>query len=209
MKLATRSAALAAATLLTVTGCSQEAGPAGETPTIGEDPSAPDDPETAPSDPPGGAVPDGEQLALDYPDVGLTYAALPEVEGAQGDALATYVAYEHGLRQLSRTARISPELADAAGQSLMPTLRNTVKYLRSNHLRYAGTTTIDVTVDGGSSQTMVLDLCTDATDLRLVSQGKERPVKGLQRAKGRVTLNTIGGTSEWAVTDYTTLEEPC
>ncbi|MGA9746832.1 MAG: hypothetical protein WBQ50_05195 [Nocardioides sp.] len=209
MKLATRSGALAAAMLLTVSGCSEEAEPAGESPTIGEDPSASEEPEAAPSESPGSAAPDGEQLALDYPDVGLTYAALPEVEGAQADALATYVAYEHGLRRLSRTARISPELADAAGQSLMPTLRNTVKYLKSNDLRYAGTTTIDVTVDGGSSQTMVLDLCTDATDLRLVSKGNERPVKGLQRAKGRVTLNTVGGTSDWAVTDYTTLEEPC
>ena len=55
---------------------------------------------------------------------------------------------------------------------------------------------------------VVLDLCTDASRLRLVKNGRKRPVEGLQRAKGRVTLNS-GGTNAWKVTDYTTLEEPC
>lgn len=214
MTLAARTVALLATLSLsavTLSACSQEAEPESQPesqgPTIGGESSA-----EAPSEEPSeSAAPDeGEgSLALDYPDVGLTYSALPEVEGAQADALAVYVAYEHGLRELSRTAKITPELADAAGESLRPTLANTVDYLKSNDIRYAGTTTIDVSVDGGNNQTLVLDLCTDATGLRLVTKGKEKPVKGLQRAKGRVTLNSAGGTSTWVVTDYTTLEEPC
>jgi hypothetical protein len=162
----------------------------------------------SPSETPSADSGDSGEVATDYPDVELSFGSLPEVEGSKRDALAAYVAYEHGLRKLSRTAKINPELRKVAGEPLMPTLRNTVSYLRKNDLRYAGSTAIDVSVNGGNDRVVVLDLCTDATQLRLVKNGKEKPVKGLQRAKGRVTLNS-GGTNAWKVTDYTTLEEPC
>lgn len=161
--------------------------------------------EASPSETPSDDAPG---LATDYPDVELTFGALPEVEGAQQQALGAYLAYEHGLRRLSRTAKISPALSEVTGEPLMPTLRNTVSYLRKNDLRYTGPTSIDVAVNGGNARVVVLDLCTDASELRLVQGGKEKPVEGLPRAKGRVTLNS-GGTNSWKVTAYSTLEEPC
>lgn len=198
-------AAAAAALALCLSACAQ--GGADETPaeapSLGDDssPSATESPAASPST-------DDAALATDYPDVELTFGALPEVKGPQEDALAAYVAYEHGLRRLSRTARISTDLREVTGEPLMPTLRNTVSYLRENDLRYAGATSIDVSVNGGNDRVVVLDLCTDASRLRLVQDGKKKPVEGLPRAKGRVTLNS-GGTNVWRVTDYTTMEEPC
>jgi hypothetical protein len=199
-------AAATAALALCLTACGSGDETTADPPTLGDEPSSSASPSGTPSEPSDSA--EGGEVATDYPDVELSFASLPEVEGAQRDALAAYVTYEHGLRKLSRTAKINPELRKVAGEPLMPTLRNTVSYLRQNDLRYAGPTAIDVSVNGGNDRVVVLDLCTDASRLRLVQDGKKRPVKGLQRAKGRVTLNS-GGTDAWKVTDYTTLEEPC
>ena len=199
-------AAATAALALCLTACG---GGGGETttdpPTLGDESSSSSEP---PSETPPADSEDSGELAGDYPDVELSFGSLPEVRGSQRDALAAYVTYEHGLRKLSRTAKINSELRKVAGEPLIPTLRNTVAYLRNNDLRYAGPTAIDVSVNGGNDRVVVLDLCTDASRLRLMKDGKKRPVEGLQRAKGRVTLNS-GGTNAWKVTDYTTLEEPC
>ncbi len=201
-----RHAAAVAALALCVSACGGGGDDTtSDPPTLGDESSSSS---ASPSETPSDDSGDSGEVATDYPDVELSFGSLPEVEGSQRDALAAYVTYEHGLRKLSRTAKINPELRKVAGEPLMPTLRNTVSYLRKNDLRYAGPTAIDVSVNGGNDRVVVLDLCTDASRLRLVKNGKEKPVKGLQRAKGRVTLNS-GGANAWKVTDYTTLEEPC
>jgi hypothetical protein len=199
-----RHAAAVAALALCVSACGSRDDTTTDPPELGDDSSS------SAAESPSETADAGEngELAADYADVELSFGTLPEVEGSQRDALAAYITYEHGLRELSRTAKIGPELREVAGQPLMPTLRNTVSYLRQNDLRYAGPTAIDVSVNGGNERAVVLDLCTDASRLRLVQDGEKRPVEGLQRAKGRVTLNS-GGTNAWKVTDYTTLEEPC
>jgi hypothetical protein len=201
-----RHAAAGAALALCVSACGSGDDTTTDPPRLGDDSSssATESSSEAPSE----TADAGDELAAEYADVELSFGSLPEVKGSQRDALAAYVTYEHGLRKLSRTAKINPELRKVAGEPLMPTLRNTVAYLRNNDLRYAGPTAIDVSVNGGNDRVVVLDLCTDASRLRLVKNGRKRPVEGLQRAKGRVTLNS-GGTNAWKVTDYTTLEEPC
>lgn len=193
-------AALGAALL--VSACSQTADEPSDAPELGDDSSSsvePADPDPSPAD---------AGIPLDHPEVGLAFGSLPEANGSRRAALETYVAYERGLRELSRTGRLDPGMADLATEPVLRTLRATVAYLRNNDTRYRGTASIDVSVDGGNDQVVVLDLCTDASDLRLVSNGVKRPVEGLKRAQGRVTLNAVGG-STWTVTDYTTLEEPC
>lgn len=152
--------------------------------------------------------PAGEDaIPTSYPEVGLEFAALPEVTGAERSAVATYVAYERGLRQLSRTAELNALLTDNSAPSLTPTLESTVDYLRSNDVRYRGTAVLEVAVEAFGTKAAVLDLCTDASGLELVTAGTAGPVEGPPRAQGRVVLTAGGGG--WVVTQYDTLEETC
>lgn len=170
-------------------------------------PSEPDDGgDDAPAEPSGPSG-TGGALPTSYPEVGLEFASLPPASGTRRDALATYVDYERGLRQLSRSAEPNRLITDNADQGLVTTMRSTLDYLRGDDVRYRGTAVISVDFDGASGRAAVLDLCTDGSDLELVTDGTPGPVTGPERVAGRVVLTNTGGT--WVVTQYDTLEESC
>ncbi|WP_244931550.1 hypothetical protein [Nocardioides sp. W7] len=169
-------------------------------------PSASPTPSAEPGETPSGEPAD-DAIPTSYPEIGLEFSALPQASGPEAAALATYVEYERGLRELSRTGELNPLLTDNAAPSLTPTLESTVAYLRDNDTRYDGEVRIDVDLEGAGPRAAALTLCTDASDLKLVKSGRPGPVEGLQRAVGRVVLTAADGT--WVVTQYDTLEESC
>lgn len=197
---------MAALTLSLASACSSDSDEPEARETLELDPtvsaSASQEPSPTPAEP---AAEDA--IPTSYPEVGLEFAALPAATGAEAAALATYVEYERGLRRLSRTGELNPLLTDNAAASLTPTLESTVDYLQGNDIRYRGTAVLTVAFEAFGEQAAVLDLCTDASGLELVTAGEPGPVEGAPRAAGRVVLTAGGG--DWIVTQYDTLEDPC
>lgn len=150
------------------------------------------------------AADDGE-LATSYPEVGLELD-LPETEDEnQQGALAAYVDYERGMRQLSRTAEPNTLVTDNATDAMLATMQTTVNYLTSNDIRYRGTADIQADWGGSSAEAATLDLCIDGSDLELVRNGTPEPITGPSRLAARVVLTSAGGT--WRVAQYDTEEQ--
>lgn len=148
-----------------------------------------------------------DALATDYPDVGLEFTSLPEVKGAKRAALETYVDFEQGQRKLSRTAELNSMITDNAAPSVEDSMQATIDWLNQNKTRYDGTARIDVSFEGMSAGTAVLDLCIDAKGLSLVTDGQKRPVEGRERGRSQVSVTNAGGA--WQVTNYSDLDESC
>lgn len=148
-----------------------------------------------------------DAIPTSYPDVGLEFTSLPKVKGAKRAALETYVAFERGQRKLSRTASMNPLITKNAAPSAQQPLQNAIDWMHSNDTRYDGTARIDVSFEGAGAATATLNLCIDATDLALVTDGQKRPVEGRQRSASRVSLSNGGGT--WLLTAYESLDESC
>lgn len=146
-----------------------------------------------------------DAIPSSYPEVGLEFSDLPQPRGTKREALEAYVAYERGLRKLSRTAKPNAMITDHATQPLITTMESTVDYLRSNSIRYQGTADIAVSFVGNSARATVLEVCIDGTDLELVQNGSTKPINGPGRLPGRVVVTSNG--QAWLVTQYDTEEE--
>lgn len=197
-------ATLCAVLCLATAGCSDDSDSDDDRLDLSDSPSASSS-ETARDDSSDGSG--AAEIPTTYRSVGLEFTKLPEATGAKREALETYVAYERGQRQLSRTAKLNPLITDNAAPSVVDVMTSTVAHLTSTDTRYSGIARISVDFDGFSARQAVLSLCTDATDLSLVTKGQKRPVEGRERVRGRATLSSTGGA--WTLTDYTTLDESC
>ena len=76
--------------------------------------------------PPNGPKP----IPTSYPDVGLEYDGLPDVEGRYRDALEVFVAFDRGRLQLLREAKMNPLVTDNAAEPVVATFQSTAAYLQ-------------------------------------------------------------------------------
>jgi hypothetical protein len=191
---------------LALTACSSGSE---EPETLDLDPTPPTSP-TAPetTEPASEAPPIDSGIPTSYPEVGLEFEPFPEVDGPAAEALATYVEFERGMRQLGRTATMNKLLRASSSPAMQPTLDNTVAYLRENDAHYEGTARVTVELGGGGESATVLDLCADAADLQLVTAGTPGPVNGPQRVAMRAVLTNAAGAG-WTVDQYESTEETC
>lgn len=170
---------------------------------------ATDEPTTATPDPTATAStePGEGSIRRDYPDVGLVFTTLPEASGQRRAALQTYVDFERGQRQLSRTGRLNRQVTDNVNDDVLASMQAAVDFLEREDARYAGTAQIEVGIEGFRPPVAQLRLCIDSTELQLVRAGVPGPVEGPVRVPVRVSLTSTGGT--WTVTGYDPVEELC
>jgi len=200
-------AAAATALVVALAACSSDSDSGPEAAPSLDATASVDPAEPEPSEPVSSAPAD-DAIPTSYPEVGLEFTALPEVEGPALDALATYVEFERGMRQLGRTANTNRLLAETASPAFQPTIDSTLDYLRDGDIRYRGSVTVDVALDGAGASTAVLELCADGTDLQLVTAGRPGPITGPARVPMRVILSNGQGTG-WAVDQYESQEGTC
>lgn len=154
--------------------------------------SAPDDPEAIPTS---------------YPDVGLEYDGLPDLDGKYRDALEVFIAFDRGRLQLLREAQMNAMVSDNAAEQVVSTWQSTAAYLQDNGAHYRGmsvATFDDVKTDG---DLLGLDLCLDGTELRYVQGGSASAPDGPSRVPFRVIVTQHDGS--WKVTEAATQEGSC
>jgi hypothetical protein len=142
-----------------------------------------------------------------YPDVGLEYDGLPDLEGKYRDALEVFVAFDRGRLQLLREARMNALVSDNAAEQVVGTYQSTVTYLQEHGAHYRGTSVAtfdDVETDG---DLLGLDLCLDGTELRYVEGGSATAPEGPSRVPFRVIVTQHDGS--WTVTEASTQEGSC
>jgi len=206
---ATRAAATAvtlAALALGLTACGDDDG----------DPSSDNSPDIDPTsestsastDPSTSTEPNGPKpIPTSYPDVGLEYDALPDVEGKYRDALAVFVAFDRGRLQLLREAKLNPLLSDHAAEPVVATFQSTAAYLQQHNAYYRGTSTASFDDVEEEGDLLGLDLCLDGSALRYVEGGSASAPDGPARVPFRVIVTQRDGT--WTVTEASTQEGTC
>ena len=164
------------------------------------DPSSENSPDLEPSSrgAPGrstSSAPEGPQpIRSSYPDVGLEYDGLPDLEGKYRDALEVFVTFDRGRLQLLREAQMNPLLADNAAEQVVSTFQSTATYLQEHDAYYRGTSVAsfdNVETDGNL---LGLDLCLDGTQLRYVQGGSASAPEGPARVPFRVIVTQNDGS---------------
>jgi hypothetical protein len=163
---------------------------------------------TASSEPTELTTPPGPKaIPSSYPDVGLEYDGLPDLDGKYRDALAVFVDFDRGRLELLRKAQMNPLLSKNAGEQVVSTYQSTATYLQDHNAHYRGTSVAsfdNVKTDG---DLLGLDLCLDGTDLRYVEGGAASAPDGPSRVPFRVIVTQAGGS--WTVTEAATQEGTC
>ena len=204
---ATRAAATAvtvAALALGLAGCGDD-----------DDPSTDDPPDLSPTsgatssdEPTELTTPPGPKpIPTSYPDVGLEYDGLPDLDGKYLDALEVFVDFDRGRLELLREARMNPLLSKNAAEPVVATYQSTATYLHDHDAYYRGTSVAsfgDVKTDG---DLLGLDLCLDGSELRYVEGGDASAPSGPARVPYRVIVTQADGT--WTVTEAATQEGSC
>ncbi len=193
--------AVLAATLL-VSGCGAGGTTAKDAPQVGTDDSA------SPTEPADGQDPDPEALPSAVPEVGLELTYSETAAERERAAMAAYATFEQAVRGTLRTARLDPRLPDVAAGPVVDDFRDTVRYLRSNDLRFEGTARADVDVEDAREQFVVLSVCLDGTDVRQVQAGEPRRLDGRERGLVRALVFQSPDRS-WVVNEYRELDRPC
>ena len=176
------------------------------------DPSSENSPDLEPSSEATGSTtssaPEGPQpIRSSYPDVGLEYDGLPDLEGKYRDALEVFVTFDRGRLQLLREAQMNPLLADNAAEQVVASFQTTATFLHESNAHYRGTSvaTFDnVETDGNL---LGLDLCLDGTELRYVQGGTASAPDGPARVPFRVIVTQ--NDDAWTVTEAATQEGSC
>lgn len=192
---------LVAATLL-VSGCGSGGTAAKDAPEIGTGDSA------APTDPGDGRDPDPGALPTAVPEVGLELTYPETAAERERAAMAAYATFEQAVRGTLRTARLDPRLPEVAAGPVVDGFRDSVRYLRSNDLRFEGTARADVDVEDARKQFVVLSVCLDGTDVRQVQAGEPRRLDGRERGLVRALMFQSPERS-WVVNEYRELDRPC
>jgi hypothetical protein len=151
--------------------------------------------------------PEPESIPTSYPDVGLEYDALPEVEGRYRDALEVFVAFDRGRLQLLREAKMNPLVTDHAAEPVVATFQSTAAYLKEHNAYYRGTSIASFDDVEEEGDLLGLDLCLDGTELRYVEGGSATAPEGPARVPFRVIVTQRDGT--WTVTEASTQEGTC
>jgi hypothetical protein len=163
---------------------------------------------TGSSEPTTTSAPDGPKpIPSSYPEVGLEYDGLPDLEGKYRDALEVFVAFDRGRLQLLREAKMNALVSDNAAQPVVGTFQGTADYLQNEGAHYRGTSVAtfdDVETDG---DLLGLDLCLDGTELRYVDGGSATAPEGPARVPFRVIVTQHDGS--WTVTEASTQEGSC
>lgn len=193
--------ALVAAALL-VSGCGSGGTATKDAPQIGTGSSA------APTEPADDRDPARQPLPTAVPEVGLELSYPETAAERERGAMAAYATFEQAVRGTLRTARLDPRLPDVAAGPVVDGFRDTVRYLRSNDLRFEGTARADVGVEDTRNQFVVLSVCLDGTDVRQVQGGEPRRLDGRERGLVRALMFQSPERS-WVVNEYRELDRPC
>jgi hypothetical protein len=86
--------------------------------------------------------------------------------------------------------------------------RSSVRYLRSNDIRFEGTARAAVEVEDTRDQFVSLSVCLDGTDVRQLKAGEPVPLEGRERGLVRALLLLTPDRS-WVVNEYRELDRPC
>lgn len=191
-------------TALAAAGCSDASGDAG----------ASDPPSFAGSSSPAdvsasSADPEPEAIPSSYPEVGLEYVDLPELDAPYRAALETFVAFDRGRLELMRKVRMNALLSDNAAPAVVAGWDDTLRYLRERDAHYRGETVatfVDVSHEKGF---LGLELCVDGSGLRWVEDGRAGAVPGSR--EGGVPLRAIVTRTDggWKVTEAQSQEGTC
>lgn len=192
---------LLAASLL-LAGCGADDPAPDAEPQIGaEEPTAADEP----SPQPGAAK---SALPTAVPEVGLELSYAETAQDREREAMAAYATFEEAVRHTLRTARLDPRLPDIAARPVVEGFRSSVRYLRSNDIRFEGTARAAVEVEDTRDQFVSLSVCLDGTDVRQLKAGEPVPLEGRERGLVRALLLLTPDRS-WVVNEYRELDRPC
>jgi hypothetical protein len=192
---------LVAACLL-VTGCGTDDRAPEDTPQIGaEQPTVTDEPSPQPGAAKGA-------LPTEVPEVGLELSYADPAEDRERDAMAAYATFEEAVRHTLRTARLDPRLPDIAARPVVDGFRSSVRYLRSNDIRFEGTARAAVEVEDTRDEFVSLSVCLDGTDVRQLKAGEPVPLEGRERGLVRA-LMFLSTDRSWVVNEYRELDRPC
>ncbi len=203
---ATRAAATAvalAALALGLSACGDDDAKSGDSPDFGPTTEAASSSEPTELTTPPGPKP----IPTSYPDVGLEYDGLPDLDGKYHDALAVFVDFDRGRLELLRDAQMSPLLSKNAAGQVVATYQSTATYLQDHNAHYRGTSVASFDSVETDGDLLGLDLCLDGTDLRYVEDGSASAPEGPSRVPYRVIVTQAGGS--WTVTEAATQEGSC
>ncbi len=204
---AAATAATLVALALTLTGCGDDSEPSGgDSPDLGAS-SEPTE-TTASASASSSAPPDGpDAIPASYPEVGLEYDGLPDLDGRYRDALEAFIAFDRGRLQLLREAKMNPLLSDNAADPVVSGWQDTATYLQDNDAFYRGTSIATFDNVETEGDLLGLELCLDGTGLRYVEGGSASAPEGPARVPFRVIVTQAGGS--WQVTEASTQEGSC
>jgi hypothetical protein len=163
---------------------------------------------TSSSDPTELTAPPGpKSIPTSYPDVGLEYDGLPDLDGKYRDALEVFVDFDRGRLELLRDAKMNSLLSKNAAEPVVATYQSTATYLQDHNAHYRGTSVASFNSVKTDGDLLGLDLCLDGTDLRYVEAGAASAPDGPSRVPYRVIVTQTGGS--WTVTEAATQEGSC
>lgn len=142
---------------------------------------------------------------VDYPDEGVDLVGIPELKGVYTRALRTYVDFERGRRLSARDGRVDRMLAfNATGEVVDAYRRALAAY--DDRGSYGGDVTIEFVRAEPHGDRLLLDLCVDATALR-VPDGAPGILGEPTRAPQQVEVTNFMGP--WRVTRADRVDGSC
>jgi hypothetical protein len=132
-------------------------------------------------------------IPSEYPESGLTFANMPDVEEELLEALRAYVDYERGVRMALREAELNDLVRQNGADLEVQKVRQSVQYQVDNNIRYRGEVVIAFVERHRRSETvMQFETCVDGTGLWLEVGGERRPIDGGDRPSKRSISVTLG-----------------
>jgi hypothetical protein len=151
---------------------------------------------------------DPDAIPSEYPEAGLTFTNMPDLQGKWRGALRTYVDYQRGVGVGGRNAEVSALVHGNASAELIDQHRQSVKYQQDNDVRFGGEVVIEFLESRRRTDALlVLETCVDTSSEWLEIGGERRPVDGAPRGKALIVVHR--GDDGWLVVSSTRDEGGC
>lgn len=175
----------------------------------GDDPAAtvPLSASTSPSVAPSSAAPSPSAAGAEataYPEIGLTFADLPQLSGPQQDAVRTWMDFEVAVRRTTTTLKLDPAIGRIDAE-MVPDAKAAISYLKEHHQRHGGKEEVRfLKMVGARGNIVVFDTCLDLTQgwLESTNGGEREPVDPATE-KVRVEMNQVMGA--WKISSHETV----
>jgi hypothetical protein len=118
---------------------------------------------------------DPDAIPSEYPDAGLEFTNIPDLDGKWRRAFRTYIDYERGVSIANRDGEITGLLTDNAAENLVTANRRSINYRTQNDIWGRGITVVDVKRVERQGRVLLLELCADLSGAWSVVEGVDQP----------------------------------